>query len=112
MLRLLPGISSLLISISVVRAPSFFPKPLSSLPPPLSVLVVHVANAGACVGLQNKSGRHAHRHRRLVLLLRVSVEHKVQLVCFAGIRNATIGFACSQDAYGGKGTLNTSLAPF
>ena len=50
MLRLLPGISSLLISTFPVHSPAFFPKPLLIFFFP----VLAVANTGFCVDLQNK----------------------------------------------------------
>ena len=53
MLRLLPGISSVLISTLPVHSPAFFPKSLGFFP------VLAVANSGSCVGLQNKIGHPA-----------------------------------------------------
>ena len=53
MLRLLPGMSSLLISALPVHSPAFFPKPLLISP------VLAVANTGSCVGPQNKIGHPA-----------------------------------------------------
>ena len=58
MLRLLPGISSLLISTLPYHSPTFFPKPL----PNIFVFVfdvLAVANVGSCVGPQNKIGHPA-----------------------------------------------------
>ena len=53
MLRLLPGISSLLTSTLPVHSPAFFQN-LSRCFPALAV-----ANTGSCVGSQNKIGRPA-----------------------------------------------------
>ena len=49
MLRLLPAISSLLISTLLVHSPAFFPKPLLIFFP-----VLALANTGSCVGTENK----------------------------------------------------------
>ena len=61
MLRLLPGISSLLISTLPAHSPAFFPKPVSTFFP-----VSAVSNTGSCVGPQNKIGHLAHRYRQLM----------------------------------------------
>ena len=54
LLRLLPGISSLLISILPVHSPVFFPKPL-----PIFFLCWLLLTHGFFVGPQNKTGHHA-----------------------------------------------------
>ena len=51
MLRLLPGISSLLISNLPVHSLAFFPKTSPKFFP-----VLAAANTGSCVGSQNKTG--------------------------------------------------------
>ena len=53
MLRLLPGVSSLLIFTFPVHSPTFFPKPLLIFP------VLAVANTGSCVGPRNEIGHPA-----------------------------------------------------
>ena len=58
MLRLVSGISSLLIYIVPVHSPAFFPKPLTIFFQNFSQVfpVLAAANTGSCVGPQNKIG--------------------------------------------------------
>ena len=58
MLRLPPGICSLLISILPFHSPAFLQN-LSRVFPELSL-----ANTGSCVGSQNKIGQPAHHHKQ------------------------------------------------
>ena len=88
MLRLLPGISSLIISTLSVRSPAFTPN-LSRFFPLLAV-----ANTGSCVGLQDKIGHPAHRYRQLMqvpgLSARgISIGSKTCFWFYLGLRSKT-----------------------
>ena len=61
MLRLVPETSSLLIRTLSVHSPAFFPEPLPSFFP-----VLTVANTGSCVGPQNKKGHPVSHFRQLM----------------------------------------------
>ena len=72
MLRLLPGISSLLIFTLVVQSPAFF---VSETSPEFFLLAE--ANAGSSVGPQNRIGHPAHRYRQSM---------QVPVLCACGIK--------------------------
>ena len=79
MLRLLPGISSLLISTLPVHSPDFFPKKNMSRVFPVLV----VAKTGFCVVTQNKVGHPAHLYRQLI---------EVPMLSACGIQTVFLGW--------------------
>ena len=90
MLRLLPGISSLLIFTLVVQSPAFF---VSETSPEFFLLAE--ANAGSSVGPQNRIGHPAHRYRRLMqvpVLCAHGIEmgSKTRAIVFLGLRSEIV----------------------
>ena len=85
MLRLLPGISSMLISTFPVHSPAFFRNLSRAFP------VFSVANIGSFVGPQNKIGHPAHCDRQvrqvsLYSALEVQTNYETRVVVSRGLR--------------------------